>query len=546
MTRRRINVSGEFDNCFFHCLSAHMLLQNIPLPKGLFQAKAGSPAGELCKIFSDRAHFDAYFASLQREFPNKQFMQEKTLVLGVLFRQYNADLLKQQNQQVQSAFADQMKRATVAAWMKTKEPGYALNADDFILHLKGSQFGTLVSSNEGWFREIYAGTNELIQPLNHLLNTTYQNDFNQLRVSKRALKKNPALTLPDYLVHHFLDKTNIPAGVFNLYIAELQQPNVKLSYEDLKPLMLNELHIPFTVNTYGGNGILFSEAPIEGSNYAPLEVSLSGQVGHYYLHEEESPAVIAYEKELLVYEAERTALGATTLPQNVQNAIAQNYVLKEAGWDQEVTSLMDAQAITEQLDELNAAAISERIEHETTLAKRKVALEKRTSALFLSATLQDKNLPEGQKDIDELILRIKAENRIEPDMLHEAAVSSQLVEHIVQKSVERFREDSKSSYATVFQNLFQVLGQTKRTTKEVLLDSENLIKQAKAATDNPDLQINSMPRSIQIETDRRFAVKLQQLEVELQLAKRFPKEDTSQDEILARQLAEEEEFCFRP
>lgn len=96
-----VKISSTFDNCFFHCYSTYLLANNFALPNDLFSFESiigpNSPARKLQLLFPNLKSLDlfAHYTELTKALvldPN--FILEKTLVLGVLFREWFATQLE--------------------------------------------------------------------------------------------------------------------------------------------------------------------------------------------------------------------------------------------------------------------------------------------------------------------------------------------------------------------------------------------------------------------------------------------------------------------
>lgn len=92
-----IDVPATLNNCFFHCLAAHHLLNHLVIPDDVFDLKE-TPFERLSPYVYDKSSFDKIFYNEQqiREGDNLSgdFLVEKILLLGVLFRHYFIKQLK--------------------------------------------------------------------------------------------------------------------------------------------------------------------------------------------------------------------------------------------------------------------------------------------------------------------------------------------------------------------------------------------------------------------------------------------------------------------
>lgn len=85
-----VNVSGSMHNCAFHSIAAHILLHDLPIPADLFERLDGADttANALIGLFSDEARFNQHFDDLAKVRGDISALPEKSLILGVLLRQY--------------------------------------------------------------------------------------------------------------------------------------------------------------------------------------------------------------------------------------------------------------------------------------------------------------------------------------------------------------------------------------------------------------------------------------------------------------------------
>lgn len=92
-----IDVPATLNNCFFHCLATHFLLNDIAFPDAVFDLR-NTPFDTLALVITDQASFDSVF-QLESQMRAKDksanaFIVEKMLLLGVLLRHYYVKQLK--------------------------------------------------------------------------------------------------------------------------------------------------------------------------------------------------------------------------------------------------------------------------------------------------------------------------------------------------------------------------------------------------------------------------------------------------------------------
>lgn len=94
-----VEVAGTFNNCFFHAYAVYLLVNTLPLPDNLFDFTSvlgsDSPASKLQKFFPDAASLEIFsdYQNLLATHSKSQHIMEKTLVLGILFREWFATQL---------------------------------------------------------------------------------------------------------------------------------------------------------------------------------------------------------------------------------------------------------------------------------------------------------------------------------------------------------------------------------------------------------------------------------------------------------------------
>lgn len=110
-----VDVSAAFDNCFFHSYSAYLIANHLPFPDDLFNFSSvlgeNSPASQLQNVLAHqdpRQLFDDYLQCLpQDKKPNHpHFLVEKTLIYGVLFREWFATKLVNHELNCQAMMSD--------------------------------------------------------------------------------------------------------------------------------------------------------------------------------------------------------------------------------------------------------------------------------------------------------------------------------------------------------------------------------------------------------------------------------------------------------
>ncbi len=253
-----LDVSGAFDNCFFHAYALHLLANNLPLPADLFTFESilgeDSFAKKLRKFFPDHQAFSIFNEYWKRAHPSQEpvsphFIVEKTLVLGFILREWFATQL------IQSSNAqDQLTLDAISAFQSYK--GFRESIE--CAELLGSERGVLYTANLDFLEYFVA------RPKAQL--TEEESDFEKyFRDNDNDEEK--ALTAYWYA-----------AGYFN-YCRQCALPNNKLSYKDISPVM--ELNAQAVI-IYSSRGEVIHEIPANAGS-AQMALVLNEGEGHYHL-----------------------------------------------------------------------------------------------------------------------------------------------------------------------------------------------------------------------------------------------------------------------
>ena len=280
--REALDVSGAFDNCFFHTYAAHLLANNLPLPHDLFTFRsisgARSPASQVQARFPDQQSLDV-FAEYARyrsdEAPDSpDFPVEKTLVLGFLMREWFATKMFQSQTIPTAEIIDKFKQ-----YKEFRNTGVELE------DLLSDNDGVLYTANQK-FLEYFSA-----RPKSGQL-TTEEKAFEKFFTDASG---NSDIALTNYW------KT---VGYKN-YCLLISQPSTKLAYSNVMPVM-KMLNQPITIyNAIGNQAIIYRH---EGNLAIPkLEIKLNAQEGHYFLLKTEAtkPLLNEYAQSFTQYKQER-------------------------------------------------------------------------------------------------------------------------------------------------------------------------------------------------------------------------------------------------
>lgn len=280
--KESLNVSGAFDNCFFHSYVIHLLANKLPLPKDLFNFKSilgeESYASKLQAKFPDIESLSLFaeYSSLQSdEVPlSPSFIVEKTLVLGFLMREWFATKMSQTPE-----IAEGYKTEALAKFKSYKE-----------------------------FRGFMSKT-VLQEAILYKANDGFLEYFTQ-----RPTKKDLTPTEQRY-EQYFLDaEENIDKAIeaywktegYQNYYKRIGTPYEKLAYTDLVPVVTLQ-NQALTIYSHANKTITYSS---EGGELPPLEITLDAGAGHYHLLKTNitSPICDEYKTSLTQYLLDRKSI----------------------------------------------------------------------------------------------------------------------------------------------------------------------------------------------------------------------------------------------
>ncbi|CEG56404.1 Dot/Icm T4SS effector Ceg23 [Legionella fallonii] len=280
-----LNVSGAFDNCFFHTYLLHLFANDLDLPEDLFTFKSilgdKGPAAELQKRFPDIDSLSIFAEYAQRQSPERppvspNFIFEKTLVLGFLMREWFATTMAQN-----LTIANSLEAETIEQFKNYKEFRAFMEKDQL---LSGAE-GVLYAANEQFLEYFCA------RPKEGAL-TAHEKRFEQYFTDAQG-------NVTQALKNFWQDK-----GYQN-YCQLIAQPSTKLSYADLGPV-IEILKQPLTIYDATNRATKIKE--IAGNEDTPeMETKLNVLEGHYYLlrTEQTAPLLGEYESSLKQYTKER-------------------------------------------------------------------------------------------------------------------------------------------------------------------------------------------------------------------------------------------------
>ncbi len=282
-----VDVSGAFDNCFFHCYAAHLLTNSLPLPDDLFRFDsvlgADSNASKLQSLFPNEdslSVFEDFDRMVNSRPKSPTHLVEKTMVLGHLLREWFAtqmannlehrDEMLQGSSGVISIFKGYKE---IRPMMESKEDLYT-----------GPE-ANIYAANAG-FLEYFTARPDAPQQ------EKYEKYF-------RQAGGNVDRAISAYW----------KAEGYQAYCQFIAEPGVKLSFNDVTPVMEQTLRQPLTIYSSTGD----AQVHTGGDHIPRMEISLDAQAGHYHLLKTEANTVELdqYARSNLQYRTDREAVLGT-------------------------------------------------------------------------------------------------------------------------------------------------------------------------------------------------------------------------------------------
>lgn len=276
-----VDVSGAFDNCFFHNYALYLISNNLPFPQDLFSFKSllaqGSKAEKLHGFFPD-PHALNLFSSLNQDIDNDHastYLFEKTLVLGFLFREWFATQLAANSEH--KATMLQGESGVINAFKNYREYRAFMSKEE----LYSAEFGLLYESNVSF--------------LEYIFNRSSNGDGSSPFEKYFSDSKSDEEAITEYWVEEG----------FQLYCSQIAQSHTKLSYLEIMPMMkaINQSLTLFSTD----NGSIVAE--YTGTNEAApkFEIAINVQQGHYYIFKNKDTQhdLEEYERTYLQYKKDR-------------------------------------------------------------------------------------------------------------------------------------------------------------------------------------------------------------------------------------------------
>ena len=256
-----VDVSGAFDNCFFHNYALYLLSNNLPFPKDLFcfqSVLTHDSRAEKLHPFFPKSNTLNLFSSLA---PNTDrgssstYIFEKTLILGVLLREWFATQLAANPEHKTEMLHGE--HGVLTAFTTYKEYRAFMSKEA----LYSGEFGLLFESNAS-FLEYFFYRSE-----NGDKSSPFEEYFSNSQSDEEAIRnywKNEG---------------------YQLYCQYMAQPSVKLSYLEIIPMM-KIINQSLEIYDKKDGSIV---AQYKGTNeiLPEFKIALHVQQGHYFLFKTE-------------------------------------------------------------------------------------------------------------------------------------------------------------------------------------------------------------------------------------------------------------------
>ncbi|MDI1351462.1 MAG: type IV secretion protein Dot, partial [bacterium] len=283
-----LNVSGAFDNCFFHAYSAHLIANDLSLPQELFDFKSvageGSPASELQKRFPNQESLSLFnqYSTINPDTKkpiSPSFIVERTLILGFLMREWFATLMAEN-----PLIKERLQQNALDKFINFKEFRTFVATEDL---LTGAE-GVLYKANQAFLDYFYN------RPIYGVLNNEEQHFEEYFTTSA-----NEQEALINYWQHE---------GFKNYYLL-IASPSTKLAYSDIEPVMVL-LKEPYRITDSSSGQLINANEPPTDHERPTLVLRLDALNGHYRLlkTDKTTSLLTEYEVSYAQYLADRAAI----------------------------------------------------------------------------------------------------------------------------------------------------------------------------------------------------------------------------------------------
>jgi hypothetical protein len=258
-----IDVSGAFDNCFFHSYAAYLLANGLPLPADLFTFASvlgpNSAASQIQTLFEHQpANLNLFVDYKEQQHAEGEVLLdphcvvEKTLVLGFLLREWFSTTLA-----TDEAHRDEMLEPRDDGQdILTRYTGYVENRAAGLTAADMCSESPMYEANEAFLEYLF------------------------IRSSVGPDASNP-------FENYFAGDVSITNAIkeywrregYDAYCKHLANPRTKLTPNDMLPVLIT-LQQPIRI--YGTSGNLQVDLPIDVPRPI-LELKLHASEGHYHL-----------------------------------------------------------------------------------------------------------------------------------------------------------------------------------------------------------------------------------------------------------------------
>ncbi|HFT3896817.1 TPA: type IV secretion protein Dot, partial [Legionella pneumophila] len=281
-----VDVSGAFDNCFFHNFALYLLTNNLPLPDDLFHFKSiinkNSKTEQLFQFFNNPESLNL-FSLLDKENDVSEpsgYLFEKSLILGFLFREWFPTQLI--NNSTVKAEMLEGEKGVFSAFKNYKEYRSFMPKEE----LKTTEFGVLYEANEAFLEYFYNRSESTL--INK--DSPFEKYFVDSSSDEEAIK-------------NYWD-----AEGYTLYCQHLAKPQVKLSYIEIMTMM-KVINQPLTIYDRSTSSVV-AEYVNPKVNLPDFEVAIDALQGHYFLlkTEETEKELEEYERSYARYKRDRSEI----------------------------------------------------------------------------------------------------------------------------------------------------------------------------------------------------------------------------------------------
>lgn len=280
--KNAVDVSGSFDNCFFHNYALYLLTNHQALPKDLFNFKSileESKAEKLSRYFPNQKSLNQISLLDSSKDHASNYLFEKTLILGFLFREWFPTQLMKHPELGNKMLEGE--HGVFTAFKNYKEYRKFMSKEE----LYTSEFSVLYEANQE-FLEYY---------------------YNR---SLGKIDKNSAFE--EYFAHVSSDEEAI-RNYWNIegyasYCKHMAQPQVKLSHIEIMAMM-KVINQPLTIYDRTTADVVDEYRNLDTTS-PKFEVALHASVGHYFLLKtnETKDDLEEYEQSQTQYKKDRSEL----------------------------------------------------------------------------------------------------------------------------------------------------------------------------------------------------------------------------------------------